>query len=142
MQNNFVSLGCPGKLTFGPWQSTTHGGGALDNSICPKKPISLHFKGQPIDPQIKSDSKKSAKWCSACGSWFCIWLFMVLHPAPALFLAKLSYGIYQIRGKSSIKINDMLCEMPWTFLPNVIILHHLQVFNRLLPLKNFLFQEL
>ena len=88
MQNNFVTLGCPGKLTSGPWHSTTHGGGALDNSICPKKPISLHFKGQPIDPQIASDSKKSAKWCSACGSWFCIWLFMVLHPAPALFLAK------------------------------------------------------
>ena len=88
MQNNFVTPGCPRKLTFGPWHSTTHGGGALDNSICPKKPISLHFKGQPIDPQIRSDSKKLAKWCSACGSWFCIWLFMVLHPAPALFWAK------------------------------------------------------
>ena len=25
----------------------------------------------------------------------------------------------------------MLCEMLWTFLPNVIIIHYLQVFNRL-----------
>ena len=104
MQNNFVTLGCPGKLTSGPWHSTTHGGGALDNSICPKKPISLHFKGQPIDPQIRSGSKKQAKWCSACGSWFCIWLFMVLHPAPALFQAKTE--LWDLPNKGKVQHKD------------------------------------
>ena len=107
MQNNFVTLGCAGKLTSGPWHSTTHGGGALDNSICPKKPSVCTLRANQLTPKSEVTQKSwqngvlhAAPGSASGSSWFCIRLLLC-------FWRKQSYGIHQIRGKSSKRITGI-----------------------------------
>ena len=110
MQNNFVTLGCPGKLTSGPWHGTTHWGvpwttayAQRNPSVCTLRANQLNVNSEVTQKNWQSGFLHAAPGSASGSSWFCIRLLLC-------FRRKQSCGIYQIRGKSSIRITGM--EMP------------------------------
>ena len=80
-------------------------------SVCTLRANQLTPKSEVTQESRQNCVLHAAPGSASGSSWFCIRLLLC-------FRRKQSYGIYQIRGKSSIRITDMAMPLPkhdwWT----------------------------